>query len=109
MTESNQTKNTRELRGEVRHFIRQDTMAYEVEKTTDELMHIISAHCNNLLAQTKQETIQACKDALPKEGIIVAPENVGTSESPVLYKETLARNKTIAAAHKALDKLGDNL
>jgi hypothetical protein len=100
MTESKQTKNTRE--------------GYWHKAKCEYADHDYSIICDchlelrKIIAQTKQETIQACKDALPKEGVIVAPENVGTSESPVLYKETLARNKTIAAAHKALNKLGDN-
>jgi hypothetical protein len=91
MTQSNQTKNTTDdLRQQFRAALEAN---YPGTTATKQFLD----HCMMFATQTKQETIQACKDALP--------EKTDRFTDPT---DWVGINKTVDTAHTALNKLRDN-
>jgi hypothetical protein len=99
---SNQTKNTREQIKKILSLFEQNIihdlqdMGANPELEPTEFIQKTSAQILAMLTQTKQETIQSCKDALP--------EKTDRFTDPT---DWVGINKTVDNAHTALNKLGD--
>jgi hypothetical protein len=124
---SNQTKNTRKLMcteypscglSTYSCNLLQDIVYSEDTKFIRSTAIEIRKDMAGIFAQTKQETIQACKDAWPKKRNPIPNEEAMAYEQRHLcnichndfswkgYCPCLEFNKAIDTAHKAFDKLG---
>jgi hypothetical protein len=98
---SNQTKNTRELDRSLN-----DPLTELLPDLTD-VQHIkLKQFIVEKLTQTKQETIQACKDALPKrESSAFNPNSSSIDLEKAKLMRELGWNEYADTAHAAFDKL----